>query len=307
MADVADIILGNSLETAKRLTELGIHADRVKVFYNAAPSSFLKEHNSSETLGRLLIISNHAPQEVLAATEILRSRSIIVDHIGKLNNQERITPAIIRNYDAILTIGKSVQYAILSSTPVYVYDHFGGPGWLSVENFAASEYFNFSGRCCNRALSGNKIADEITNNYSETSEAIQVIKDRHLSKYLLLNLIAEILSLAKRRQSRNLDRGTSSLLTREGAICGELVNHLRFTYMQSELIKRLEAANTDIQDANTKQLKVIEQLEEDAKRLSKELTLVKRDMQLMHDSTSWEMTKPFRFLKRVLTRLQDII
>jgi len=30
--------------------------------------------------------------------------------------------------------------------PVYLYDHFGGCGWLTEDNFALAEWHNFSGR-----------------------------------------------------------------------------------------------------------------------------------------------------------------
>jgi len=343
VADVADIILANSPETARKLTEFGIHPDRVKVFYNAAPNSFLRECNPSETLKKLLIISNHAPPEVLDASAILHSRNISVDHIGKPYNQARITPATIGNYDALLTIGKSVQYAILSGIPVYIYDHFGGPGWLSLNNSHDAEDFNFSGRCCNRILSGRDIADEITDGYSAALEAIQVIKDRVSSKYLLHNYVSEVLSLAKQRVQRSIPQDMSSLLRREGATCGELVNHLRLTYQQSNLIKHLEATIADMESARTSQLDEIEHksrtldelsdkfsalesehtllrdtyktavrslraeagtMADDITRLSRALTAAQHDLDLVLKSTSWKITKPLRALKQTLSNLR---
>lgn len=338
VADIADMIIANSTETAKNLNNFGIEPSRIRVFYNAAPISFLQERNSSKALKKILIISNHAPEEILEAAQVLRNRNISVHHIGKPNNQERITPSIIRNFDAVITIGKSVQYSILSGIPVYVYDYFGGPGWLSIDNYQNAEDFNFSGRCCNRKLPGESIADEITNGYPKASEAIQIIKERCSSKYLLHNYVSEVLSLARQKTQRSFTQELSSLITREGKICGELINHLRLTYQQSILIKRLEANLADMESLGARQLQEIEQknvefdelsanfsamqsthntlvrtlrtqaetMRYEIRRLSKALTSAQHDLDLIHTSTSWKITKPLRFLKRALSNLKGI-
>jgi hypothetical protein len=44
-----------------------------------------------------------------------------------------------------VTIGKTVQYALVAGVPVYCYDTFGGPGWLSPENVEAAAANHFSG------------------------------------------------------------------------------------------------------------------------------------------------------------------
>ena len=55
-------------------------------------------------------------------------------------------PSILNQYDAILTIAKTVPYCLLANKPVYIYDAFGGgPGWLNQDNYRQARYRNFSG------------------------------------------------------------------------------------------------------------------------------------------------------------------
>jgi hypothetical protein len=49
--------------------------------------------------------------------------------------------------------------------PVYCYDYFGGPGYLSDSNIERAAHFNFAGRCGRRRLSAEAIADELVRGY----------------------------------------------------------------------------------------------------------------------------------------------
>ncbi len=118
-------------------------------FRNPAPEEYLKiKTNPSQTLKKLLIVSNHPPKEVLEAKKILiENHGIEVSVLGEGQDKYTlINPSIIKKYDAVLTIAKTVPYCLLTNTPVYVYDVYGGgPGWLNDKNFEDAKYRNFSG------------------------------------------------------------------------------------------------------------------------------------------------------------------
>ncbi|WP_416914340.1 hypothetical protein [Seohaeicola sp.] len=81
----------------------------------------------------------------------------------------------------VLTIGKSVQYAMAARRPVYVYDRFGGPGWITSENFKNAEKFNFSGRCVGQEKRAEEIASEILARIDQGFDADcyhDVVRDR---------------------------------------------------------------------------------------------------------------------------------
>lgn len=83
-----------------------------------------------------------------------------MDIIGEQGVVREVTPDLISQYDCVFTIGKTVQYCMISSTPVYVYDRFGGFGYLDAENFEKCAYANFSGRG-GITKSSEEIASEI--------------------------------------------------------------------------------------------------------------------------------------------------
>jgi hypothetical protein len=137
-----------SVQTATGLFE-GIEPERLRVLGNPAPGIFdTAAPRRSPRVERVLIVSNHIPNEVLAAVATLTGVEVVVrgEETGKGAVGRLVDPAEIQGVDAVITIGKTVQYSLIAGTPVYCYDHFGGPGWLSPANVEQARAFNFSGR-----------------------------------------------------------------------------------------------------------------------------------------------------------------
>ena len=125
------------------------HSIPTAFFRNPAPKDYLQIKSSpSPSLKKLLIVSNHPPKEVLKAKKILNEKHHLnVSILGEgQDDYALMNPSILKKYDAILTIAKTVPYCLLANKPVYVYDTFGGgPGWLNKNNFDQAKYRNFSG------------------------------------------------------------------------------------------------------------------------------------------------------------------
>ena len=207
---LANKIFFNSEETYNQLSNFGVPINISEVFYNAAPSEFICEKDSkNEQLKNILLVSNHPPQEVLDALDILKNEhGLNIINIGVKGHVGRLTPKMIEDADAVITIGKTVQYAIVSDTPVYCYDHFGGIGWLLIDNYKNSEQFNYSGRCCLRRISAREIVDEIITYFPKAKCDVSKIKSETLTKYNLNKYIINIINIAKESISEktlNLD------------------------------------------------------------------------------------------------------
>ncbi|MWP62876.1 hypothetical protein [Gilliamella sp. Pas-s25] len=205
---LANKIFTNSKETFYHLCNLGLPVEISDVLFNASPSEFYQEKNTKEQpLKNILLVSNHPPEEILDAIEILKKEySLNVMNIGVRGNIERLTPVMIENANAVITIGKTVQYAIVGDTPVYCYDHFGGIGWLSATNYKKAEEFNYSGRCCLRKISAREIVEEIIVGYEKAKEDIHQIRHEVLSKYCLDSYIITIIKASKEKyNSRFID------------------------------------------------------------------------------------------------------
>lgn len=150
----ADVVVANSPETASTFGR------EAMVLHNAAPDPFHFTRKSS-TLWRILIVSNRIPVELREAIAILAGKGLAVAVVGERDKPQRITAGDIAGAHAVVSIGKTVRYALASSTPVYLYDRFGGDGWLTADNYAENEAFNFSGRPRERRLPPEAIAREI--------------------------------------------------------------------------------------------------------------------------------------------------
>jgi len=140
---------------------------------NSAPDIFFDEKkNLKSRPKKLLVVSNHIPDELReAGLLLLKNNDIeVFDHIGdggnvKANNP--VTPGILKKYDVVITIGKTVQYCMAMGIPVYCYDHYGGPGYLVEGNLESSAQRNFSGRGAHKSDAAG-IARELLRGYSAT-------------------------------------------------------------------------------------------------------------------------------------------
>lgn len=149
----ADEVVCNSRETAAA-------RGASSFFDNAAPDSFHFDR-PERPLRNILFISNNQPPEVLEAERLLRARGYDTRFLGRGHEFKRLEPVDLAWADCAVTIGKTVRYALASALPVFVYDRFGGDGYLTPDNYAANEAHNFSGRPACRKLSAEELADAI--------------------------------------------------------------------------------------------------------------------------------------------------
>jgi len=195
---LSDIITVISQETADRISDFAIDKNKINLFENPAPdyfSDYPARKISTKKPASLLIVSNHTPPEVIQAIPLLKKNGITVDLLGENSHVRRITPDILSHYDAILTIGKTVQYAVSMGIPVYEYDHFGGYGWLNHENFHKSAEKNFSGRASATKKKAGEIADEIINHYIPARDFIWENKETLVEKYKLSTRTSQLFQL----------------------------------------------------------------------------------------------------------------
>lgn len=187
--------LHNSVETMNEMLSYGLPAEKSKVWPNPAPRQFLDELGSVTAQRRLesiLIVSNHPPTELEEAQRLIEAEGVQVVRIGQ-EQPERVTPNTFSDVDAVVTIGKSVQYALCAGVPAYVYDHFGGPGWLTAENFENVASHNFSGRPTRRHITAEQISDELLRGYEQASRFTRDNLIANRERFGLERLLDELL------------------------------------------------------------------------------------------------------------------
>jgi hypothetical protein len=174
---IADVVVANSDETAAALRAFDVGDPPLVVLGNPAPDSFwdaLRSH--PKTLRRLLLVSNHLPAELCLAAGRLRAQGLEVVHIGWPDSIVPVGPEEVAAADAVVTVGKTVQYALAVGRPVFCYDAHGGPGWLSSGNLSQARWHNFSGRPFG-AMSADEIVRAIFDGYEQANSEIDVLRD----------------------------------------------------------------------------------------------------------------------------------
>lgn len=166
---------------------------RYRYFRNPAPEAFAV-HDTVVTpmLKSVLIVTNHPADELVEAAKKLSRNGINIKMFGELGDEYKsITPDILDNFDVVVTIGKTVQYCLTMGKPVYLYDVYGGCGYLDKNNFSKAMFYNFSGRGFSKK-SPDDIATDIVENYNY--EYYQSNRDRFIKKFSIANVIDRVLS-----------------------------------------------------------------------------------------------------------------
>jgi len=144
-ADKVDFIFANSPETIDKMP--AAHKAKAQVFANPAPRlKKTQQAGNAKLFG--LCVSNHIPSE-LRSFLYANADKVRSTHIGRGGQFTlRLSPSELKNVgcDFVICNGKTVQYALSAGIPVFLYDQFGGPGWLTEDNFERAAKFNFSGR-----------------------------------------------------------------------------------------------------------------------------------------------------------------
>lgn len=241
--------LATSPRSEERLVSRGLARDRLMLFRNPAPAHFAGQPKN-EGLRSILIVSNHPPSEVRDAAMQLGERGIATSFWGVDGNVvgKRITPQTLSDADAVITIGKTVPYALRARRPVYVYDHFGGPGWLMPQNFIATRARNFSGLCCERKIDGAQIANEILNGFAQANHHAAVSLPLDPEDYALDIFVDRLLALqgsapspAEHRQ-RLAPQAIGLLAERELALCaGRYFGWVTATHRKATAAAKAEA------------------------------------------------------------------
>lgn len=172
------------------------------LFKNSVSDNFFTlQKRNSYTLNNIAIISNHVPNELYELSNLLKD-NYNVQFIGAGNAPTLVTPKILSQYDLVITIGRTVQQCFASNIPVYVYDHFGGPGYITRKNIQRAQDFNFSGRGFEQK-STIVLCNEIINQYNSNLNQIQYLHDYAQDNFSLSKTFNSMLEKATQNETND--------------------------------------------------------------------------------------------------------
>ncbi|HAS6502882.1 TPA: hypothetical protein GRR52_08740 [Vibrio parahaemolyticus] len=250
------------LEAHSRFFKDSFLESRTKVFLNSVSCDFINNNSTNELkeIKKICIVSNHPPKEVQLLAEVAKARGLDIDIIGRGKNSKHIhvTPKVLKNYDAVITIGRTVQYCLALGIPVFCYDRFGGPGYINLNNIDSSEKYNFSGRCCAEKYNVEELLNEITSNVlSASSEDFGKLVILAKKRYSLAKNLTELISYLDNSKERGFDHLDHNLL-----------DSIYYSNLYVESKKRQFEAINALDRSGQK----IENLEETVKALNERLT-----------------------------------
>ncbi|MCL2889969.1 MAG: hypothetical protein FWF34_01810, partial [Alphaproteobacteria bacterium] len=208
--------LANSWETKMVRRQSGI-----QVFNNSVTPDFLAANAApGARLRKLAVVSNH---DILFKDaefkKILKSHGVATTFFGGHAGMKSITPADLLKFDAVVSIGRTVQYALVLGIPIFCYDRFGGPGYITLDNWRANEKMNYSGRA-QPASSGN------VNKLLIKKPDAKLIAHQLINDYGAARMYApELQKIARKRYDlfRNMDKVLAGKLP-DARISSQIIN-----------------------------------------------------------------------------------
>jgi len=179
------------------------------VLRNFASEAFANmKYRPAQILKNILIVSNHPPDELLELREIMPRQEgvkVMLSGESKSDIYGLITPEIIEQYDVVITIGKTVQYCLASGVPVFVYDRFGGKGYLNAKNYEGARKVNFSGRDGTKKTAQVLMRD-MMHRYGETVSYQAKNRDNFKKEFSIGYVLPRVVNEAEDRKIIKLDK-----------------------------------------------------------------------------------------------------
>jgi len=218
--EISSLKLFNSNETKKLLSKF-FNEKSGAILPNPTPKSFINKQDirpKRNTPEKILVVSNHPTHEVIETIKILNNKGVETNIIGVLDSPRLITPELLINYDAVITIGKTVQYCLVLGIPVYCYDQFGGCGFLNRQNYKKAFEFNFSGRGFDKKTP-KSISSELYNGFFEARDYMYANRETAKKQFDIELCLNKVLHNLKPKGLTKIDR--AAIESYKAALCIE--------------------------------------------------------------------------------------
>ncbi len=234
---------------------------QASVLKNWAPENFCDfKFNQTDNIRSVLAVSNHTPEEVSRLRDVLAAKGITVDYVGNNGERTLVTPERLARTSVVVTIGKTVQYCLCMGLPVYVYDHFGGPGYLTEKNYNKARKLNFSGRGF-KSKTTETIADELVSQFNNAKVYQEKNRARFIEEFGIGPALEKVFGKVAERDFSKLDDEflASSIgtlwLVRERCIADNcLVKSLEENRKVHEELEKYSSAYNSLKNSRTVRL-----------------------------------------------------
>ncbi|YAF97657.1 MAG: hypothetical protein AB3A66_08375 [Nodularia sp. CChRGM 3473] len=296
---LTELVLCNSEETKQEIQNyISCNEEKLFVFKNSVPSNWfdILQDKFNASLKNIAVISNHPPAEILDAIEILKSKGIVTDLIGLSGKFQLVSADLLSAYDAVITIGRTVQHSMSLSIPIFCYDHFGGPGWLTPDNFQRAEWFNYSGRCCYQRFTSEQIVDHLIQGFHESKKYISFFKNYAIENYSLTKNIDAVLTYISHKKTEGkdyIDFSSKRVIGKVGHVYRRILNERETLQVELERSQsQLQQRQTELEQSQAQLQHTQVELERSQSQLQQRQTeLEQSQAQLQHTQVELERSQ----------------
>lgn len=221
-----------SKEAKLKNIEEGYIVENINIFPNYINLDIQKKiYIPNKVLKKICIVSNHIPKELEYIKKYFEEENINVEIYGKDHTYQLITPELLCDYDLVISIGKTINLAIGLGIPCFVYDRFGGDGYILSNNIKNSFEYNFSGRYLGIKYSTLELVEKIKLGYFECINDLNECKKFAQENFILEKIIDNAFELMHQKpmnydkfyiNNKNLFRKSPIFVRENGRRQGEI-------------------------------------------------------------------------------------
>lgn len=196
-----------SINIINQMNKYGYDTTDVYYMPNYASKDFFDiNHKYKNEPNKIAIVSNHVPKELEEFKTYTESVSNIkVDIYGEHHTYTLITPEVLNEYDVIISIAKTVFYAIAMGIPCYTYDEDFTEGYITLDNYKENLMHNFAHGLGDNKKSAREIYEDITNNYSSIIKQSTKLKEYAKNDFYFDTVMDKLYDEIMKREEVNYD------------------------------------------------------------------------------------------------------
>ena len=158
---VSAVLVGSDLMT-ERIRALALDAPIIRVRQPIDTERFVPRGAPRERPRRALVLSNYLRGERLEAlASAWEPQGVELVRIGTQAEVELDVVPWIADADIVVAKARAALEGMSCGRPVYVFDEFGGDGWVTGDNYALLEANNFAGTAYPTALDRDRLAADL--------------------------------------------------------------------------------------------------------------------------------------------------
>ena len=184
-----------STRVINEMTKIGYDMEKAYYMPNYAPKEYFDiDYQKSKDLKKIAIVSNHVPQELEDfKMYALENSDMQIDIYGMHHTYKLVTPELLKEYDLIISVGKTIFYSLAMGIPSYTYDEVCTEGYITLENYQKNFSNNFAYNLEYNKKTGKEIYTEIVTNYHEVLEQTEKLKENARRDFFFDDLMDHLL------------------------------------------------------------------------------------------------------------------